>query len=98
MYAGRRAGRVDERECRGDICRYRGYMADVLIRDLPDDVLAAIDARASELGLSRVEYIRRTLAQDARVAHVRVTTDDLASFGETVAGLADEPLMREAWQ
>ena len=73
-------------------------MSDVLIRDIPDDVLAGLDARAAELGLSRVEYIRRRLAQDARVAQVRVTTEDLIRLGDAVADLADEDLMGEAWQ
>src|SRR5262249_41532249 len=40
-------------------------MTDMLIRDVPDDVIAAVDARASRLGLSRSEYVRRRLAQDA---------------------------------
>ena len=40
-------------------------MTDVLVRDVPDDVLAAIDTRAAHLGLSRSEYVRRRLAQDA---------------------------------
>jgi hypothetical protein len=73
-------------------------MSDVLIRDIPDDVLAGIDARAAELGLSRVEYIRRRLAQDARALRVPVTRDDLQRFGQAVAGLADDDLMRQAWQ
>ncbi len=34
-------------------------LADVLIRDLSDAVLAGVDAHAARLGLSRVEYIRR---------------------------------------
>jgi len=72
-------------------------VSDVLIRDVPDDVLAGLDARAAELGLSRVEYIRRRLAQDARTQRVRVTTDDLRRLGQAAAGLADEELMREAW-
>ena len=73
-------------------------MSDVLIRDIPDDVLAGIDARAAELGLSRVEYIRRRLAQDARALRVPVTRDDLQRFGQAVVGLADDDLMRQAWQ
>jgi hypothetical protein len=73
-------------------------VSDVLIRDVPDDVLAGLDARAAELGLSRVEYIRRRLAQDARTMRVSVTRDDLHRLGEAVAGLADEKLMREAWE
>lgn len=68
-----------------------------MIRDVPDDVLAGLDARAAELGLSRVEYIRRRLAQDARTPHVPVTGDDLHRLGQVVAGLADEKLMRGAW-
>jgi hypothetical protein len=40
-------------------------MTDMLIRDVPDEVVAAVDARASRLGLSRSEYVRRRLAQDA---------------------------------
>lgn len=73
-------------------------MSDVLIRDIPDDVLAGIDSHAEMLGLSRVEYIRRRLAQDARTAHVPVSREDLQRFGAAVTGLADEDLMREAWR
>lgn len=73
-------------------------MSDVLIRDVPDDVLAAIDARAAGMGLSRVEYIRRRLAQDARIVPLRVTPEDLVRLGDTLAGLADEQVMNEAWQ
>ncbi len=72
-------------------------MSDVLIRDIPDDVLAAIDARATEMGLSRVEYIRRRLAQDARIVPLRVTPEDLSRLGETLADLADEQFISEAW-
>lgn len=82
----------------GDITRYHVNMSDVLIRDLPDDVLAGIDARAAELGVSRVEYIRRRLAQDARAPRVPVTREDLHRFGRAVAGLSDDDLMRQAWQ
>ncbi len=73
-------------------------MSDVLIRDVPDDVLAGLDARAAELGLSRVEYIRRRLAQDARAPRVSVTREDLHRMGRNVAGLADDDLMRQAWR
>ncbi len=39
-------------------------MSDVLIRDVPEEVVSAIDARSAELGLSRNEYLRRRLRQD----------------------------------
>ncbi|MCB1291830.1 antitoxin [Mycolicibacterium sp.] len=73
-------------------------MTDVLIRDVPEDVLSGIDARAADMGLSRVEYIRRRLAQDARAARLNVTRDHLERLGQALTNLADEELMREAWR
>lgn len=73
-------------------------MTDVLIRDVPEDVLTGIDARAADMGLSRVEYIRRRLAQDAGAARLHVTRDDLERLGQELTNLADEELMREAWR
>ncbi len=73
-------------------------MTDLLIRDVPDDVVAAIDADAGRQGLSRSEYLRRTLAQAA--AHVPgsiATVEDLSRFSRTFADLADDDLMRGAW-
>ncbi|MFY9887157.1 MAG: ribbon-helix-helix protein, CopG family [Streptosporangiaceae bacterium] len=64
-------------------------MTDVLIRDVPDDVLAAVDARAGRLGLSRSEYLRRLLAQEAAAAGRPVSTRDLARFTELFGDLAD---------
>ncbi len=73
-------------------------MSDILIRDVPDDVLAAIDARAARLGLSRTQYLRRRLTQDARADDAPVTVDDLRSFATRFAGLAEDELMSRAWQ
>jgi hypothetical protein len=72
-------------------------MADILIRDLPDEVLAAIDAKARRVGLSRTEYIRRTLSREGgdTAAHVRV--EDLITFADTFSDLAAAEVMREAW-
>ena len=72
-------------------------MSDVLIRDVPEDVLAAIDARAAKLGISRVEYVRRRLAQDVAVAPVVVTVDDLQNFAGTFVDLVDPDVMAGAW-
>jgi hypothetical protein len=73
-------------------------MSDILIRDVPDDVLAAIDAKAHMAGLSRTEYLRRTLARERNEALLDVTTDDLASFADTFADLGDGTVMDAAWQ
>lgn len=45
---------------------------------MPDDVVAALDAHAARLGLSRSEYIRRRLAQDAATPGAPVSVEDLA--------------------
>jgi hypothetical protein len=71
-------------------------MGDVLIRDIPEDVLRAIDARAAQLGLSRSAYLRRKLAQDAATVQT-VEVDDLTRFAQTYADLGDADVMREAW-
>lgn len=73
-------------------------MTDVLIRDVPDDVLAAIDARAARLGLSRSAYLRRTLARERPVAVGEMSVADLARFAESFADLADPETMRQAWE
>ena len=73
-------------------------MSDVLIRDLPDDVLAAVDARAARLGVSRAEYIRRRLAQDASATAVEVSVEDLRGFADAFADLADPSVIGGAWE
>jgi len=72
-------------------------MVDLLIRDVPADVVTAIDARAKHLGLSRSEYLRRQLAGAARPG-VTVTVSDLARFAETCSDLDNPDVMARAWQ
>lgn len=73
-------------------------MTDVLIRDIPEDVVAALDARAARLGLSRSEYLRRRLAQEAAITPEPVTVRHLAVFGETFSDLGDPEVMKGAWR
>ena len=73
-------------------------MTDVLVRDVPDDVVAALDARASRLGLSRSEYLRRRLAQEAVTSPLPVTVEHLTASAETFADLADDEVMKGAWE
>ena len=73
-------------------------MADVLIRDIPESVLAGLDAHAARLGISRVEYIRRRLAADAATSSAHVSTQDLRNFADRFADLADQEVMDAAWR
>ena len=73
-------------------------MTDILIRDVPEDVLAAIDAKAQRVGLSRTEYLRRTLARERSGLADEVSVDDLARFADTFADLDDPEVMSRAWR
>ena len=72
-------------------------MVDILIRDVPDDVLAVIDAKARRTGLSRSEYIRRTLSREGIDTASDVRVKDLVEFADTFADLDDDDVMRRAW-
>jgi plasmid stability protein len=72
-------------------------MTDLLIRDVPEEVIAALDAHAARLGLSRSEYVRRRLAQDASALGSPVSVADLAQFAGAFADLADPDVMSRAW-
>lgn len=70
-------------------------MSDILIRDVPDDVLAALDARAHRAGLSRTEYVRRMLAREREGG--TVTVADLSRFARAFQDLTDDDVMGRAW-
>lgn len=72
-------------------------MSNLLVRDLSEAVIAALDAQAARLGLSRSEFVRRRLTNEARRTSGRVTTGDLDRFARTFEDLADDDLMRQAW-
>jgi hypothetical protein len=72
-------------------------MTEMPIPDVPDGVIAAVDAHAGRLGLSRSEYVRRRLTQDAAVPGSAVTVQDLARFAEVFSDLDDPDAMSCAW-
>ncbi len=72
-------------------------MTDILIREVPDDVVAAIDTKAQRAGLSRTEYLRRALARERSDEQSDVTVQDLAQFAATFADLDDPEAMGSAW-
>ena len=71
-------------------------MTDILIRDVPQDVVSALEARAAKLGLSRSEFLRRRLAQEAMPTEP-LSMDDFVAFSETFADLGDPEVMKGAW-
>jgi len=71
-------------------------MPDILIRDVPAEDLARIDALAAGLKLSRTEYLRRRLHEAARPS-APVTSGDLQRFASRFSDLEDPEVMRRAW-
>ncbi len=72
-------------------------MADILIRDVPDEVLAAIDAKAKRVGLSRTEYLRRALERERFQANGPISTNQLAQMAALMQDLDDPDVMTDAW-
>jgi hypothetical protein len=72
-------------------------MTDVLIRGVADGDLARIDARAARLGLSRGEYLRRKIIQDASRGGAPLSVSDLKRAAVLSRDLLDEAVMRDAW-
>lgn len=72
-------------------------MTDILIRDVPDDVLAAIDARAKQVGLSRSEYLRRALGRERIRDAGPVTVEQLRRVASLASDLDDPGAMAGAW-
>ena len=77
-------------------------MSDILIRDIPESVLASLDESARLAGLSRAEYIRRALTstaeQDAARRGPKVTVDGLRRLTELCSDLADPEVVEAAWR
>ncbi len=71
-------------------------MTDILVRDVPDEVVAALDARAAKLGLSRTAFLRRRLAQEATPSE-SLSMGDFVAFSDTFADLGDPEIMKRAW-
>lgn len=72
-------------------------MTDILIRDVPDEVLAAIDARAKRVGLSRTEYLRRALERERVQDTGPITTEQLQRAATLARDLDDPDVMSGAW-
>ncbi len=69
-------------------------VTDILIRNVPDEVVAALDANAQRAGVTRAEYLRRVLAEQRGRA---LTREQLDRFAERTADLGNPEVMAAAW-
>ncbi len=72
-------------------------MVDILIRNVPEDVAAVIDAKAQRAGLSRNEYLRRAVACEGRPDAGEVAVRSLQLLAERFIDLNDPDMMGRAW-
>lgn len=72
-------------------------MADILVRDVPEEILALLDSFAKRLGISRNEFLKRQISQFAATSDASVTVDDLQNFAQQFGDLADSEVMGRAW-
>lgn len=72
-------------------------MTDTLIRDVPDEVLAAIDPKAKRVGLSRTEYLRRALERERTRGSAPVTAAQIEAAASLARDLGDPGAMAGAW-
>lgn len=74
-------------------------MTDVLVRGVPEDDIARVDAEAVRLGLSRNAYLRREIHRIARHRTVReATPEDFAEVKAALKNLTDDDAMAKAWR
>ncbi|OLT23092.1 hypothetical protein BJF81_12005 [Ornithinimicrobium sp. CNJ-824] len=72
-------------------------MPNILIRNFPNEDLALLDEQARRVGLSRTEYLRRRLHEQAHRDQAPVTAADLDALAELLPDLGDSEVMRDAW-
>ncbi len=72
-------------------------MTDILIRDVPDEVLEAIDERARRAGVARGRYLLRVLEREFVGEPGEVSIDDLRRAAVLAKDLADPAVMSGAW-
>lgn len=75
-----------------------GPVPDILIRDVPDEVVLMLEQRARHLGLSRTEYLRRVLARESADRTTDATLDDWRAFAQRHCDLDDPEIMGQAWR
>lgn len=72
-------------------------MPNLLIRDVPQEDLELLDEQARRAGLSRADFLRRQLQQQARRCSAPVAVEDLEVMTQLLQDLGDDEVMADAW-
>lgn len=73
-------------------------MANLLIRNIDEDVVRRIESDAERQGLSREEYLRRELDRLSTRSHRPVTRADFVESMEVFIDVTDDSVMEQAWR
>jgi hypothetical protein len=72
-------------------------MPDILIRDVPEPVFSATEARAKELGLSRPDFLRRCLEVEVMRSRMPIKVEDWSHLSAAFVDLLNDEVMDQAW-
>lgn len=70
-------------------------MAEVVIRDIPEDVLARLKAKAEVKGHSLEQELREILA---RAAPPQLSPEEKVALADRIAAMQPKPLEQESWE
>jgi hypothetical protein len=76
----------------------KGKRVDILVRDVDEADVAAIDKRAAAMGLSRAQFLRQTIEKEARRGEAIVRAEDFRRVAILGADLLDADIMDRAWR
>ena len=81
-----------------DTIRYQEVpMPDVLIRNVPSEDIVALDEQARAAGLSREDFLRRQLLQQAQRTVSTVARADFIKLDQVIVDLDGPDVMEDAW-
>jgi hypothetical protein len=72
-------------------------VTDLLIRNLSPEVVIALDLKAKNLGISRVEFVRRAITREVSATPGSLTEKHLAEMANRLKDLDNPEVMRGAW-
>ena len=72
-------------------------MPDVLIRNVPSQDVVALDEQARAAGLSREDFLRRQLLQQAQRTASPVAPADFTKLKQVIVDLDESDVMEDAW-
>ena len=75
-----------------------GHVPILIIQDVSSELISALDAKASSLGITRTDFLRRTLIREALVGINSADESNLTLILELLPDATNEVIMGGAWE